>query len=152
MQYFWNFNNCVAVAEVSRNSADMLPKDPLFPNFLPTFFLSDSNKNLRFYLKKICPPPPKKKRDIFWGGGSDFIFQYSQVCLKLIFLLFNTLLYEFSNIFVLEWLKWSFTVLQREKWWFNEKNWFFRKNQCNSFSFVLSFLLSKGMPFYKPVL
>ena len=48
--------------------------------FIPKYFLSESDKNWRFYLKKKWPLPQKKRP--FFLGGSNFICHLSQICLK----------------------------------------------------------------------
>ena len=63
--YFWNFKNEFSAGN-RQTLADMWPKGPLSPKFFPKFFLSQSDKNWRFYLKKTTPP---KNDMIFWGGS-----------------------------------------------------------------------------------
>ena len=47
------------------------PKGPFSPKFVPKIFLSPTDKNWRFYFKKISPPPKKKKKMTFFFGGGD---------------------------------------------------------------------------------
>ena len=76
MPYFRNFK-CGIVAGIGRKSADLWPGGPLSPKVFPKFFLSRTDKNSWFYLKKTYPPPPKKKKKkrpfFFFGGGGGQI-------------------------------------------------------------------------------
>ena len=50
------------------NSADLWQVGPFYPQDAPKFFLSQTDKNSRFYLKKTTPP---KNLAFFWGGGGS---------------------------------------------------------------------------------
>ena len=47
------------------NSADLWKVGPFYPQDVPKFFLSQTDKNSRFYLKKTNPPTKRA----FWGEG-----------------------------------------------------------------------------------
>ena len=48
-------------ADSGRESADIWPEGPVYPKYLPKFFLSHKTKNWWFYPKTPNPPPPQ-----FW--------------------------------------------------------------------------------------
>ena len=59
ISYFWNFKFWFA-AGIGRESADMWQEGRLSPQVFPKFFLCQTDKNWRIYLKKTYPPKKAK--------------------------------------------------------------------------------------------
>ena len=59
---FWNFKNGISAGN-RQTPADMWPEGPVRSKFFPKFFLSQTDKNSWFYLKKTYPP---KSGDFFF--------------------------------------------------------------------------------------